>query len=251
MPKCLIDGETIHYERYGAPDSHALLFIHGAGGSAEIWKACVPYLTQFNCILIDLPGHYRSDGTAKNSIADYAFFVEELISELALDSGKLCLVGHSMGGAIGIEIACREKPPIDQLVLVATGSKLKVNEQFLAQLAQGVYDLSFVELGFGSGTAKELINRIIEQRSFVTSESRYLDFLACNAFDRRNDLSLIQIPALIVAGEEDRMTPPAYSVYMHERIHNSKIVFATAGHHLPVERPEQLADAITLFLDRI
>ncbi|MFC4768998.1 alpha/beta fold hydrolase [Effusibacillus consociatus] len=248
MPYCEVDSESIYYERHGSRGAHTLLFVHGAGSTAETWRLCVPDLLQFDCILVDLPGHYRSHGTAREGITEYANFLERFIRRLDPQIHNVSLVGHSMGGAIGLEIACQANTWIQRLIVVTSGSKLKVNENFLSQLSDGKYDLSFVEAGFGSAAAKELIQQVIAHRALVTVESSFRDFMACNQFDRRDDISNIQIPVLLVAGEEDQVTPPFYSVFMHEQIPNSKIEFAKAGHYLPLEQPNLLAAAIHSFL---
>ncbi|BCJ85445.1 alpha/beta fold hydrolase [Effusibacillus dendaii] len=252
MTFCQVNNEKIYFERHGATDGKTLLFVHGAGGSAETWHRLITYLPDFDCVLLDLPAHHRSEGNTCTSIIEYSGLVNQFVQEVTQTANpSLTYVGHSMGGAIGIELACQSIPPawLTNLVLVTTGARLKVNDQFLTQLAAGQYDPSFAKIGFARNSPQDLIEQVIAQRAFVPTEITYHDFSACNQFDRRNDLQKIQIPVLIAAGEEDRLTPPHYSVFMHEQIPQSTFVqIADAGHYLPLEKPKELADAIRKFI---
>ena len=64
------------------------------------------------------------------------------------------------------------------------------------------------------------------------------DYEACDQFDVMARVGEIVVPALCVVGAEDRMTPPAYSQYLHEKLRNSRLnIVEGAGHLLPFEEP--------------
>ena len=112
----------------------AALFIHGAGGSHLSFPAALRQLPSISPILVDLPGHGRSPGAGRASIADYALDIVALLDALAIDSA--IMLGHSMGGAVAQWLALEHAARVDALVLAGTGARLPVNPA----LIQGVID---------------------------------------------------------------------------------------------------------------
>jgi pimeloyl-ACP methyl ester carboxylesterase len=67
-----------------------------------------------------------------------------------------------------------------------------------------------------------------------------------------NDLGAIRTPTLVVGALQDLMTPPKYSYYLAEHIPGARLVMVPdAGHMLPVEAPDELAQAIREFLKKV
>jgi pimeloyl-ACP methyl ester carboxylesterase len=76
------------------------------------------------------------------------------------------------------------------------------------------------------------------------------DFRACDAFDVMERLGEIAVPALVVVGALDELTPPRYARTLQERIPDAKLVeVADAGHNVMLERPQQVTRAIAAFLE--
>ena len=66
------------------------------------------------------------------------------------------------------------------------------------------------------------------------------DFSACHRFDRRNDISKINAPCLIICGEEDKMTPPSLSRKLEGHIGKSRLVIiSSSGHMGMMEKPDE------------
>jgi len=67
--------------------------------------------------------------------------------------------------------------------------------------------------------------------------------------DTTDHLSQIKIPTLLICGSEDNLTPPSVMKEMAGKIKNSKfIVVESAGHMTPIEKPEEVTNAIERFL---
>lgn len=79
------------------------LFIHGAGGTQSKWRKVREQLVEVNSDFIDLPGHGTNDGHPAASIGEYANILSQSIHQDTI------IVGHSMGGLIGIELAAKNK----------------------------------------------------------------------------------------------------------------------------------------------
>ncbi|MGZ3664019.1 MAG: alpha/beta fold hydrolase, partial [Ktedonobacterales bacterium] len=77
------------------------------------------------------------------------------------------------------------------------------------------------------------------------------DLSACNDFDMMAELGRITQPTLIVVGEADRLTPPKYAAFLHDNIAGAELLIVpNAGHYVPAEAPDALADALRDWLSR-
>ena len=79
---------------------------------------------------------------------------------------------------------------------------------------------------------------------------RYFDLVACQQVDLTAKLGEIRKPTLILAGQDDQSTPVAQSEQLRDGIAGSKLVIVPqAGHWLPIEKPQEVCDAIVSFLN--
>jgi pimeloyl-ACP methyl ester carboxylesterase len=222
-----------------------LVFIHGAGGTRKVWR----YQTSTfpGSVALDLPGHPR--GIGYNTISEYAEFVTKAIIELGLTS--IVLVGHSMGGAITIEIALAHPPFLAGIVLVGSGARLRVTSIIKDEVTRDYAHAAEViaQWAYSSKSDAKLRKASVQELLEVPAEVTYGDFQACDDFDRMNEISRIDLPALLVCGEDDALTPVKYSQFLRERIRNARIVIIPdAGHSVMLEKPEELNNAIRSFL---
>jgi pimeloyl-ACP methyl ester carboxylesterase len=78
------------------------------------------------------------------------------------------------------------------------------------------------------------------------------DFLACNAFDVRNQLNEIHLPTLVVCGAEDHLTPVRFSEYLASEIQGAQLkIIQGAGHMVMLEKPAAVAEIMRGFLKAI
>ncbi len=84
------------------------------------------------------------------------------------------------------------------------------------------------------------------------SQVLYSELKACSVFDVREKIHKINIPTLILCGEEDKMTPPKLSNYLQENIPDAKLILIkNAGHFVFQETPDQANSYIFEFLQRM
>ena len=214
--------------------------MHGACENSSFWNHQKSLSDRFRIITIDLPGHGRSSPLPREiEIRNYSDIVSEFVSKTCKD--KPILVGHSMGGAITLLNAIEHPGSLRGVVLVCTGAKLGVLPSIREGLRSRFEETVKAVVGprqFSSKTNLETIrfvtNEILKCKNLVAAS----DYEACNSFDVRQKLQTISIPVLIIAGEEDKMTPAIWSTYMKENIPRSKLVVIRDASHLPMlERP--------------
>jgi pimeloyl-ACP methyl ester carboxylesterase len=160
------------------------------------------------------------------------------------------IVGHSMGGAIGIELALKMQET-HALVLVGTGARLRVRAEFLAKVTEDYREAAklLASWSVSASADRVLVERIARDLMKVKPEVTLGDFMACHNFDRMDSVGGITCRTLVVCGEDDRMTPKRYSEYLHESIKNSQLaIIPGAGHGVMLEKPREFNHVLEAFL---
>jgi pimeloyl-ACP methyl ester carboxylesterase len=235
------------------PDRPTLILLHGAGGSSQTFLHQLRQLDRtMNVVAVELPGHGGTPGPGRDTIGGYAAWVEETFSSFPIES--FFLGGHSMGGAIVLELALRSWSRIKGLILIATGAELRVSAKILEGLAKNPEPtLALInQRCFPPDTDPLLIQQSLELLRQTPIQVIYNDFQACNRFDRSENISTITWPTLILVGERDAMTPPAFSEALQKEILHSKLVLVPgAGHLVMLEKPREVNQAIETFVTEL
>jgi len=227
-----------------------VVFIHGAGGSANFWFNQVIALKDFvNTIAIDLPGHGRSKRPGMEKVEDYAKAVSDFISSVAPDAIP---VGLSMGGAITQQLLLDHPGRFRAAVLSSTGARLRVIP-VIFEAIQNDFPKYIELMGQFSASPKtpvEVIKPCMEDTARQKPEVILGDFRACNVFDVRERLGEIKTPVLIISAEDDLLTPPKFAELLEQKIPGSRRVhILDSGHMIPVEKPEEFNRALVGFLN--
>ena len=264
MPYTMVAGERLFYALVeGDPTRERnLILVHGAGGDHTHWPAELRRIPGINVYALDLPGHGRSSGQGRTSVADYADGVHLFAQTLKLEQASV--VGHSMGGAIAQTMALHQPTWLDRAVLIGTGARLRVHTLILQglQLAS-TKDLSpsaskstfeatidtICQWAYGPSINQQILRKSRQQLLGVDPDVIYGDYKACNNFDVMDRVTDIKLPTLIIVGSADRMTPPKYGQYLHNQISGSQLVeIKDGGHMMAIEKPTEVAQAVTRFL---
>ncbi|MFH1756792.1 MAG: alpha/beta hydrolase [Pseudomonadota bacterium] len=254
MPEVVVKGTKIHYlkenSRISNPDSR-ILFIHGGGGNASLWPKVMEELAkEYEPLAVSLPGHGESWGEGMNSIAAYREFLKDFFDALGLE--KVILAGHSMGGGILLDFALRYPEKLKGIVLIGTGARLRVLPEaleILRKMAEGLMEPKFEPWAFAENASPEVIAEGEKEWAKTPPQVRYHDMMACDKFDFMAEIEKIHLPALIVCGRQDRLTPVKYSEFLNKRISGSRMeIIEGAGHMLMLEAPQRLSKGIHNFI---
>jgi len=253
-----IGNLSLHGEDQGSGEP-ALLFLHYWGGTSRTWSRVIEGLKDnFRCIAYDQRGWGKSDKPPEGyALSDLAADASTLIENLALRN--YVLVGHSMGGKIAQLLASRRPKGLKGLILVAPAPPTPVHFSDQAREIQiHAYDNRETALqSVGFLTARppvpELVEQIVADSLSGSKEAKLAWPTASILEDISSKVVLINVPTLILAGENDRVD----SVEQHRkevlsRIPNAKLeIVAGSGHLSPIDEPEQLSAAIRRFVGRL
>jgi len=263
-----VSGYATHYYYVGrttlpdvVPDfsrGHTLLLLHGAGSNAHAWHYQYEHLgNRHSPLAPDLPGHGRSSGVdGLRTIEDYAAFTLAFLDALKVESAVVA--GHSMGGAIAMELALRNTNRVKALVLIATAAKFDIPQERLdiwRAVTMGRASQPFNNDGYSPktiATKPEIIREGWGEQIQTDPRVRWGDLDACSQVDLRERISRLDKPTLILAGADDSITPPAEAESLRSRIKGARVeVVPDAGHRLTTERPDATNPAIEKFLDEL
>jgi pimeloyl-ACP methyl ester carboxylesterase len=197
---------------------------------------------------VNLPGHPRGEITCK-TVEDYAASVAEFIEETGINRPVVC--GHSMGSAVSLILELMRPELVSGMVLVGGGAKLGVlpdilnglSESTLSTIERTITPRSYFSVDLETARAARRALSLENPAVFLN------DYKACLAFDVRSRLPDIAQSAIIVCGEQDKMTPPKWSHYLHAHLTNSKAFFVReSGHMVPLEKPEVCSQLIAEYL---
>ncbi len=219
-----------------------------------MYDALLDALAGREAFSINLPGRAGTDGPALRTAGEMAEYLSGFIASEV--DGDHVVAGHSLGGAVALEYALGAPAGLQGLVLLATGARLRVHPtilQLYEQLKESGVEIPALPPGlFEQGTGPALIDKATKDRALTPIETGGADWRAADSFDRMQDLDKIQVPALIVVGTSDALTPAKYAEYMATHIPDSELhVIEGAGHMLVMERAGEIAGWIQSFVERI
>ncbi len=257
-PGLTVDNKAVFASDAGRPFDAGLpvlIFLHGAGMNHSVWALQSRYFAHhgYNVLAVDLPDHGRSTGPALTSIEDMADWVWRLVD--AVGAKKAALVGHSMGTLIALEAAAKAPQRVRALGLIAAGLKMPVHPELQAA-ADANRHLAYefiVDWGFSARShlgghrppglwMMGAAMRILEKDG---KGSLGGDFTACASYQGAAAAAAkVACPTIVIAGADDRMTPPKVGRALAEKIDGADLAIVDCGHMMMIERPDETLDAL-------
>ncbi len=231
-----------------------LVAIHGAGMNAAVWGGITPHLLDCGLRALSLPGHDpKAGGALIPDISGMAAWVRQRLDGTPPDS--VVLMGHSMGALVALAAAA--DPCVSGLVLLGTAARMPVNPELLKTAQEKPAEAIGAIIKWGVDPAHPQVGAV---RTVLGSLMHGIDpkavandLAACEAFKDGEELARrINRPALVLAGQHDKMIKPAESEKLAGFLPQGHYHLLTdCGHMMMVERPIETAHEIKDFIGNL
>jgi pimeloyl-ACP methyl ester carboxylesterase len=238
------------------PDLETALFVHGVGQDHTIWVLSSRYFARHhrNVLVVDLPGHGRSEGPPLKSVETMALWIAEVIEAAGVE--RTALVGHSMGSLVALEAAARFPERARALAMVCVSFPLTVTAPLMESASAGSHDAIEMLTQWGLSNPARLGGsptpgtwmagasmRLFERAGQGVLET---DLRACGRYSSGADRARqLQCPTRLILGEKDRMTPIRGASSIREAIPDQEtVILPGAGHTVLLERSDQVLDEL-------
>lgn len=275
----LEDGSLIHIRDEGNKNGKTIVMVHGFNGSLFNYEPLIPHLNdRYRILSLDLPAHGLT-GAVKSDFYSHEGF-EDVIKEVVKIQGidEFYLIGHSMGGMVAWRYSLNNMKQIKGLIIIGSpfiGSEKEYNDFQSVNAPPAAFKLLdtalFREmLGYVTPRllVKEGISQTVYDQSIVTDDlvDQFHDIILMegtreaigelvmnhedNFIADPNILRKINIPTLILHGEEDNLVDIRFVSHFVEQIPDVKLIsYPKVGHMPPMEIPMQLSKDIQNFVN--
>jgi pimeloyl-ACP methyl ester carboxylesterase len=254
-------GAEVRVLEAGDAGAPPLVFLHGIMGLLDDTRCLETLAKGHHVFAPELPGYGVSNGEELlEDMLDFALHGWDVLESLSLHGPVL--VGHSLGGMIAAEMACLAPADIPTLILVDPFG-VWLDEQPIPDLF-AMLPFEFGDYLFHDpARAEQLLPGVSDLaepealRQFTIDTARQLGTAGKLLFpipNRRLSKRLYRLttPTLVVWGEDDRLMPAAHYAARWQSLvpHAQLATLPGAGHMLPYEQPDALAEAISRFAGR-
>ncbi len=279
-PVASFDGTELSVRAAGPVDAPVILFVHGFSLDMTTWhEQWLDLSVDFRCVLMDQRGHGGSGRAAHGDLSIRSMGRDvAAVLETVSPGRRAVLVGHSMG-AMAILAAAEQRPElfgpsVAGVVLVgATSSDLlrgamgsitdlvrprlglgatarRVDQLRRAVLA-GPADLrgTVVRLTqLGPEAPQHVVDHVVNLAARASSEVWTGGLAELMEMDMRHALPRLKVPAVVVVGEHDRVTPPAAAIELAGTLPDGRLVVIEGAGHMPMlERASEMNREIRAF----
>ena len=272
------DGTQLHAEEFGSSEGPTVVLAHGWTETLQYWVYVTRALTErgFRVVAYDLRGHGASEAAAQGdySIQRFGEDLEAILVASVPDGQRAVIAGHSLG-AMSI-VAWADHHDVARrasaVALLNTGVGDLVTEQLLIPLpalANALNKLAPPQRvlasraplpRFSTPVSSAMVRYVafgpqatpaqiaFYERMLIASppDARADTGIAISEMELHHALPRITVPALVLAGEKDRLTPPSHAERIAAELPNLKqlIILPDTGHMGPLERPREVTDAL-------
>lgn len=231
-----------------------IVFLHGVGSDKSVWA---PQLAHFGeqrrAVAFDYPGYGDSDPAPEGTTRDdYAAAVLAAMSKLGI--GKAHVSGLSLGGVVAIAMHHLAPEMVASLVLADTFAVHPDGRGIYERSVAGSADLQAmaearVDVLLAQPADQAVRSELVETMARIDPDAYRIGAEAVWLADQRDRARAIRVPALVVCGAEDKVTPPALSHELAELIPRARYKqIAGAGHLGNIERPDEFNSLVGSFI---
>ena len=259
MPFIQTGNIQTYYEQHGE-SGLTLVFVHGAGASHDMWKPQVEHFSRtYNVLTYDLRGHQQSDGSDDEYTCElFANDLHLLIDRLGLQ--EPVVVGLSLGGMIAQEYAVKYQTNLRGLVLAdtAVASALTLSDKILKAVypkfmvkwtIRRMSDERYADWSLKYFEMDDEVREYLKREQLKLRKEELLKITDAIYSFKLLPLETIDVPTLVILGENERKAVFPHADKMVELVKNSrKVIIPGAGHASNLENPEAFNRELEDFL---
>ena len=245
-----------NYKLSGTPNSPVIVLSNSLGARYSMWDDLVPLLLPyFRVLQYDTRGHGASDKPdGPYTIDTLGRDVIDLMDQLKIDKAYYC--GLSIGGLIGQWLGIHHGERFYQIALSNTAAKIGERQSWLDRVellrAQGMQAISDATMGkwFSSRFKEENPKKYHNFREMFLAADVQGYCGCCHALagaDFSADISRVDVPVLVIAGDEDPVTTVMQAQFLVEHIPDAQLLVINGRHLLNAENPQLYAEGLIDF----
>jgi 3-oxoadipate enol-lactonase len=248
---------ALHYEFEGPKGAPVVVLSNSLGTELSLWESQIAGLTRhFRVLRYDTRGHGRSKSPGSAySLDDLGGDVLDLLNFLEIERFHVC--GVSLGGITALWLAINAPERVLSLMPCNTAARIgsesswnarieQVTEYGLASIADATMERWFTE----SFRRSDPVRVETARRMLLHTDAQ--GYIACCAAlrdaDLRDAVATIAVPALVVSGAHDPVTPPSDGQYLQDAIPSARYCELNAAHISNVEQSAAFSQAMLEFL---
>jgi pyruvate dehydrogenase E2 component (dihydrolipoamide acetyltransferase) len=250
-----VDGLRTRYARRGAATGTPVLFIHGFGGDLDNWLFNIDAIGEKHPVIaLDLPGHGQSEVKLPGvSLAALAEFVARFMAVIEVPQAHL--VGHSVGGALAMQLALTQPERVASLSLIASaGFGTQINTAYTEGFANAASRRELkpvLEMLFSDPTlvSRQMVDDVLKYKR-LDGVAELLNSLSGGLFKDGSqqaqpglELATVGKPVLVLWGKDDQIVPAAHAAMAPPGA--TVEIFDGVGHMAQMERASDVNRLIT------
>ncbi len=261
MPRAVVNGVSLNYDEWGA--GHPLLLLMGFGDGLHAWANQIPAFSEkFRTIAVD----HRGSGESEAPPDGYSIpqFSDDAIGLLdALGVERTHVLGYSMGGRVGQDMAARYPDRVSALILAASAAKPNPLNVYSLRASAWLYETCGPEAAAAFGPLISFTHDYFKDRLEALSDAlgepvhepmpihAYRGHVeAIENHDTTPMLHRIAAPTLVLVGDGEWLNPMSDQQAMLDGIPNATLrVLQNGGHGFLWEIPDAFNEAAIEFLE--
>lgn len=253
MPHKQLNGVNLYYELAGEGE-HTLVLIHGNVASARWWDhVYAPLAEQYRVLRVDLRGCGQSEAPGEgNTVPQYSADVRALLHDLGLSN--VVVVGHSMGGAIAMDMAVNEPELLRAMVLLnsAPAEGIVTPDERKPLIEMMINDRNLMKMALAAvvptAATGDFFEALVDD-AMVAAPTMVSNYTSLGEADYREKLKGLQIPTLILYGTQDSLITLEMMERTRDAIPNAELItFEGIGHSPNVEAPNLFLNNLLQFV---